>query len=151
LPFSWPREASSHTTYDRKHTEKHYSARPQYEFGSGLSYSAVETTAIRLLNPNELTVGDTLDIEVVLENKGNRSSTEVIMLFTQDRVASITPSVDKLKAYKRVLVDAGATTTVPFRVPTAELGFIGMNLEYVVEPGIFGLRVQQQSVEFELN
>lgn len=151
LPFSWPREASSHTTYDRKYTEKHYSARPQYEFGSGLSYSAVETTAIRLLNPNELTVGDTLDIEVVLENKGNRSSTEVIMLFTQDRVASITPSVDKLKAYKRVLVDAGATTTVPFRVPTAELGFIGMNLEYVVEPGIFGLRVQQQSVEFELN
>ena len=151
LPFSWPREASSHTTYDRKHTETHYSARPQYEFGSGLSYSAVETTAIRLLNPNELTVGDTLDIEVVLENKGNRSSAEVIMLFTQDRVASITPSVDKLKAYKRVLVDAGATTTVPFRVPTAELGFIGMNLEYVVEPGIFGLRVQQQSVEFELN
>ena len=73
------------------------------------------------------------------------------MVFAQDKVASITPSVDKLKAYKRVLVDAGATATVPLRVPTTDLGFIGMDLDYVVEPGTFGLRVQQQSLEFELN
>ena len=151
LPFSWPREASSHTTYDRKHTEKHYSARPQYAFGSGLSYSPVQTTAIRLLNEGKVVLGDTLRIEVDLENKGDRPTTEVVMIFVQDRVASITPSVDKLKAYKRVLVDAGATVTVPLRVPTVELGFIGLDLDYVVEPGTFGLRVQQQNLEFELN
>jgi len=151
LPFSWPREASSHTTYDRKHTEKHYSARPQYAFGSGLSYSPVQTTALRLLNEGDVVLGDTLRIEVDLANTGDRPTHEVVMAFVQDRVASITPSVDKLKAYKRVLVDAGATMTVPLRVPTAELGFIGTDLDYVVEPGTFGLRVQQQTLEFELN
>ena len=150
LPFSWPREASSHTTYDRKHTEKHYSARPQYAFGSGLSYSPVQTTAIRLLNEGKVVLGDTLRIEVDLENKGDRPTTEVVMAFVQDRVASITPSVDKLKAYKRVLVDAGATVTVPLRVPTTELGFIGVDLDYVVEPGVFGLRVKDQKINFEL-
>ena len=72
------------------------------------------------------------------------------MIFVQDRVASITPSVDKLKAYKRVLVDAGATVTVPLRVPTVELGFIGLDLDYVVEPGVFGLRVKDQRIQFEL-
>jgi beta-glucosidase len=82
---------------------------------------------------------------------GDRPSSDVVMVFAQDRVASITPSVDKLKAYKRVLVDAGATVTVPLRVPTTELGFVGMELDYVVEPGKFGLRVQNQNIEFELN
>ena len=83
LPFSWPREASSHTTYDRKHTEKHYSARPQYAFGSGLSYSPVQTTAIRLLNEGNVVLGDTLRIEVDLENKGDRPTTDVVMVFAQ--------------------------------------------------------------------
>jgi len=63
---------------------------------------------------------------------------------------SITPSVDKLKAYKRVFVDAGATKNVQLRVPTTDLGFIGLDLDYVVEPGMFGLRVKDQKIEFEL-
>ena len=65
-------------------------------------------------------------------------------------MASITPSVDKLKAYKRVFVDAGATKTVELSVPTADLGFIGLDHTYVVEPGMFGLRVKDQTTEFEL-
>ena len=73
------------------------------------------------------------------------------MVFAQDRVASITPSVDKLKAYKRVLVGAGATEKVRLSVSTSELGFIGHNLRYVIEPGVFGLRVQDQVVDIELN
>ena len=72
------------------------------------------------------------------------------MLFAQDRVASITPSMDKLKAYKRVFVDAGATKTVQLSVSTSELGFIGADHNYVVEPGMFGLRVKDHITEFEL-
>ena len=39
LPFTWPKEASSHTTYDRKHSERDYASTAQFPFGSGLSYS----------------------------------------------------------------------------------------------------------------
>jgi len=156
LPFTWPREASSHVTYDRKGTEDvnvdFYMTgfQPQYAFGHGLSYSEVVTTGIRILNEGDIAVGEDLRVEVTLENKGNRTSTEVVMLFAQDRVASITPSVDKLKAYKRVFVDAGATKTVELSVSTADLGFIGLDHTYVVEPGVFGLRVKDQTTEFEL-
>ena len=156
LPFTWPREASSHVTYDRKGTEDvnvdFYMTgfQPQYAFGHGLSYSEVVTSGIRILNEGDITVGEDLRVEVTLENKGNRTSTEVVMLFAQDRVASITPSVDKLKAYKRVFVDAGATKTVELNVSTADLGFIGLDHTYVVEPGVFGLRVKDQTTEFEL-
>ena len=156
LPFTWPREASSHVTYDRKGTEDvnvdFYMTgfQPQYAFGHGLSYSEVVTTGLRILNEDEVVLGDDLRVEVALENTGNRTSTEVVMLFAQDRVASITPSVDKLKAYKRVFVDAGATKTVELSVPTSDLGFIGLDHTYVVEPGVFGLRVKDQTTEFEL-
>ncbi|MDA0728122.1 MAG: glycoside hydrolase family 3 C-terminal domain-containing protein [Bacteroidetes bacterium] len=156
LPFTWPREASSHVTYDRKHTEDVHSDfsthafQPQYAFGHGLNYSPVRTTGLRILGSNEVGMGDLLEVEVTLENLGDRTTAEVVMLFVQDRVASITPSVDKLKAYKRVFVDAHATATVILSVPTSELGFIGLEQNYVVEPGVFGLRVQNQVTEFKL-
>jgi len=156
LPFTWPREASSHVTYDRKHTEdvRHGENpsrfQPQYAFGHGLSYSPVVTTGLRVMNEDDVRQGDILDVEVTLTNTGDRTSTEVVMLFAQDRVASITPAVDKLKAYKRVFVDAGATKTVQLSVSTDELGFIGQDLTYEVEPGMFGLRVKDQTTEFEL-
>ena len=156
LPFTWPREASSHVTYDRKGTEnvgtdfEMDAFQPQHAFGHGLSYSPVVTTGLTLLNEGDIHLGDDLVVEATLHNTGDRTSTEVVMLFAQDRVASITPSEDKLKAYKRVFVDAGATKRVQLRVPTTDLGFIGQDLTYVVEPGVFGLRVQDQTLEFEL-
>jgi len=110
----------------------------------------VVTNGLRVLNEGHIHQGDMLEVEVTLTNTGNRTSTEVVMLFAQDRVASITPAVDKLKAYKRVFVDAGATKTVQLSVSTYELGFIGQDLTYVVEPGVFGLRVKDQTTEFEL-
>lgn len=156
LPFTWPREASSHVTYDRKGTEnvdtdfEMTAFRPQYAFGHGLNYSEVKTTDIRLLNEGDIRLGDDLRVEVTLENVGRRTSSEVVMLFSQDRVASITPSEDRLRAYKRVFVDAGATKQVRLNVSTSELGFIGHDHDYVVEPGIFALRVADQLTEFEL-
>ena len=156
LPFTWPREASAHVTYDRKGTEnvhknpKKSAFKPQYPFGHGLNYSPVLTTSLSLLNEGDIQLGDELVVEATLLNTGNRASTEVVMLFAQDRVASITPSEDKLKAYRRVSVEAGATKRVQLSFPTTDLGFIGQNLTYVVEPGVFGLRVQDQTLEFEL-
>jgi beta-glucosidase len=143
-------------TYDRKGTEnlvadlEMNAFQPQYEFGHGLSYSPVITTGLRLLNEGAIVMGDELEVEVTLHNTGERTSTEVVMLFAQDRVASITPPVDKLKAYKRIFVDAGATSTTILRVSTKDLGFIGLDQEFIVEPGVFGLRVKDQTLEFEL-
>ena len=108
------------------------------------------TTGLRVLNEGDVRQGDILNVEVTLTNTGDRTSTEVVMLFAQDRVASITPAVDKLKAYKRVFVDAGATKTVQLNVSTEELGFIDQDLTYAIEPGVFGLRVKDQTTEFEL-
>ena len=156
LPFTWPRHASAHLTHDRKHTESiHNSSKtdafhPLYPFGHGLSYSTVNTTGIALVNGEQAAMGDVLSIEVTLENTGDRSTMETVILYSQDRVATITPSVDKLAAYKQVVIPAGATLTTTLTVDTDKLGFINRNNVYTVEPGAFGLRVKDQVVEFEL-
>ena len=151
LPFTWPRHPSSHLTHDCKHTELTENGfNPQYTFGSGLSYSPVQTTKLEILTGDTVTIGDTVTVEVTLENTGNRSTTETVIIYSQDRVASITPSVDELAAYKQVVVPAGATTKVTLDVSTLDLGFIGRDNTYIVEPGSFGLRVKDHTVEFEL-
>lgn len=58
--------------------------------------------------------------------------------------------MDELAAYKQVVVPAGATSKVTLDVHTHNLGFIGRNNMYIVEPGYFGLRIQDQFAEFEL-
>ena len=150
LPFTWPKNPSSHVTYDRKYTENVHSDfsmnafDPQYEFGFGLNYSPVITNSIRLNGGNQFYLGDEISVEVELENIGERTSTEVVMLFSQDVVASITPSVDKLKAYQRVSLEPGEVKNVTLRVSSNDLGFINQNLNYVVEPGLFNLRVKDK-------
>ena len=151
LPFTWPCHPSSHLTHDLKHTELEGDGfKPLFAFGDGLSYSTVNTTDLTIPGDDTARVGETVTVEVTLENTGNRSSTETIILYSQDRVASITPSVDELAAYKQVVVPAGATTTVTLDVLTETLGFIGRNNTYSIEPGTFGLRVKNQSIDFEL-
>ena len=151
LPFTWPRHPSSHLTHDCKHTELTENGfHPQYTFGSGLSYSPVQTTKLEILTGDTATIGDTVTVEVTLKNAGDRSTTETVIVYSQDRVASITPSIDELAAYKQVIVPAGATSKVTLDVHTKDLGFIGLDNTYIVEPGSFGLRVKDQTVEFEL-
>ena len=151
LPFTWPRHPSSHLTHDCKHTELTENGfHPQYAFGSGLSYSPVQTTKLEILTGDTARIGDTVSVEVTLQNTGDRSTTETVIVYSQDRVASITPSVDELAAYKQVVVPAGATSKVTLDIYTEDLGFIGMDNTYVVESGTFGLRVKEQIVEFEL-
>jgi beta-glucosidase len=156
LPITWPRYASSHLTHDRKHTENDSISdsdelwQPLYPFGHGLSYSEVSTTSLEVLNDDTVVMGDSLDIKVTLENHGNRSTTETVILYSQDHVASITPSVDELKAFKQVVVPAGSTLDVELAVSTKDLGFIGRDNKYIVEPGKFGFRVKNQVAEINL-
>lgn len=156
LPFTWPKHPSSHVTYDRKFTENVHSDfsmnafDPQYEFGFGLNYSPVKTNSLKLNDGKEYHLGDSISVEVELENIGDRTSTEVVMLYSQDLVASITPSVDKLKAYKRVNLNAGETKKIILSFSSNDLGFINQDLNYEVESGLFNLRVKDQHTSFIL-
>ena len=156
LPFTWPRKAGSHLTYDHKHTERIHkdfsltAFRPQFEFGSGLNYSPIELVNMSV-NDSTFALTDTVEVVATIRNSGNRDAVDVLHLFSQDRVASITPSVDRLRDFQRVNVPAGAEVQVTFNLPIQALGFIGRDLNYVVEPGEFGLRIENKSTTITVN
>lgn len=117
---------------------------PLYPFGYGLSYSDFKFSNLQL-SANEMKADGTLTVSVELTNSSQREGTEVVQLYVQDKVGSITRPVKELKGFKRVVLKAGESTRVTFDLPASDLAFFGLDNTYSVEPGEFRLWVGNSS------
>jgi beta-glucosidase len=155
LPFTWPRHPSTHATYDHKYTERvdadseMSGFHPMYTFGHGLSYGDVEVVGLAL-DKDAYNLSDQISATITLRNASDRSTADVVHLFSQDLVASVSPAVDRLEDFKRVVIGAGETIEIPFELPVAQLGFINRKNKYVVEPGDFRLRSGDLTASFSV-
>ncbi len=119
---------------------------PLYPFGYGMSYTKFTYSNFAVRAP-QIGLRDTLVVTVDLKNGGKRAGMEVVQLYVRDETASVTRPVRELKAFKRVMLEAGKQETVTLSVPVQELGFYGEDLKYIVEPGTFRVFVGGNSVE----
>lgn len=119
---------------------------PLFPFGYGLSYTTFEYSNLSLASDN-LTVQDTLSISFTLKNTGKYDGTEVVQLYVQDKVGSVTRPVKELKRFQRVTLKAGESTQLSLSLPVSELAFWGYDMNYTVEPGDFTLWVGTNSAE----
>ncbi|MDE0917087.1 MAG: glycoside hydrolase family 3 C-terminal domain-containing protein, partial [Flavobacteriales bacterium] len=155
LPFTWPKHASSHIPYFRKHTEDIHTDfslnafNPQFNFGDGLSYCAASIDSISIDKSSYL-IDDTIELTVSVSNKSECDATEVIQVYISDLVASITPSVERLRHYKKINIGPNETLDVAMRIPLKDLGFIGIDNSYIIEAGSFKMRVNTISKTFDL-
>jgi beta-glucosidase len=60
---------------------------------------------------------------------------EIAQLYVRDLVGSVTRPVKELKGFQRISLQPGESTRVRFEVPVQQLGFHGLTMDYVVEPG----------------
>jgi beta-glucosidase len=109
---------------------------PVYPFGYGLSYTTFEYSDIRL-NTTQLMGTETLKASVTLTNTGNVAGEEVVQLYIQDPVASISRPVRELKNFKKIMLQPGEKKEVSFEVTTNDLMFYNSDLKYDWEPGDF--------------
>ncbi len=117
---------------------------PLYPFGYGLSYTTFRYDNIRL-SDSELKKNDVLTVECDITNTGEYEGTEVVQLYVQDKVGSVTRPVKELKRFTRVNLKPGETRTVVFDLPVEELAFWNIDMVRTVEPGDFGLWVATHS------
>ena len=85
----------------------------RFPFGYGLSYTTFEYSNLKLAS-DMLTVGGELLVTVDLKNTGRYDGVEVVQLYIQDKVGSVTRPVKELKAFRRVALKAGESTVVSF-------------------------------------
>ena len=119
---------------------------PLFPFGYGLSYTNFEYSDLKLAS-DKLTVDGEVNVSVNLKNAGKYDGTEVVQLYVQDKVGSVTRPVKELKAFQRVELKAGENKTVTFTLPVSDLAFWRYDMTYGVEPGDFKLWVGTNSAE----
>ncbi len=117
---------------------------PTFEFGYGLSYTTFELGNLRVEPKQIPSTGEVL-IKVDVRNTGTRAGEEVVQLYINDVVASITRPVKELKGFKRVALRPGETKTVEFQLPAHMLGFYNKDMELIVEPGVFKVMIGRSS------
>ncbi|MCC8187745.1 MAG: beta-glucosidase BglX [Bacteroides sp.] len=113
---------------------------PLYPFGYGLSYTSFDYSDIRLSSP-VMSPGDDLQVTVTVTNTGKRDGAEVVQLYLRDLVGSITRPVKELKGFDKVVLQAGESREVTFRINTEMLKFYNYDLEFVYEPGEFDVMI----------
>ena len=132
------RPANPGSKYNSKYLDVDNS--PLYPFGYGNSYTRFEYSGLKIAN-TRLQTSEDLRVSVSVKNVGKQAGTEVVQLYVQDLVASVTRPVRELKGFQRVTLSAGQQETVTLRVPVTQLGCYDINLQYRVEPGEFRVYV----------
>ncbi len=146
LPFTYPRHMGSLATYDYKPCQRighmtgdyNYDAEinVEWEFGAGESYTDFTYSDFKVDKSN-FTHDDTLTFSVNVTNSGDRSGKEVVLLFSSDKVASITPDVKRLRAFNKIELQAGESRVVEIPVKASELAFVGADGKWRLESGEF--------------
>ena len=125
------------------------SALPLYNFGHGLSYTTFEYENLRI-SPETTGTSGTIVINADVTNTGKRMGGEVVQLYVEDEISSMSTPVMKLAGFVKIRLEPGETATVTFRIYPDQLAFYDSHLEKIVEPGKFRVMVGSSSDRIRL-
>ena len=160
LPVTFPRTVGQVPIYyNHKNTGRpgdlkdHYTSKyidlpmtPLYPFGFGLSYTTFKLDDFKL-SSNKMSKEDSLILSVTIKNTGNYDGEEVVQLYIQDLVGSVTRPVKELKGFKKIMLKRGEEKTVQFSIHEKDLRFTAADMKFKSEPGMFKVFVGTNSVD----
>lgn len=168
LPVTFPRTVGQVPIYyNHKNTgrpgdlENHFTSKyldlpltPLYPFGYGLSYTTFEYNGLNL-SKNKITAEDSIVVSVKVKNTGKYDGEEVVQMYVQDLVGSVTRPVKELKGFKKIMLKRGEEKQVSFSIHEKDLRFTAADMKFKSEPGLFKVFVGTNSsdvseAQFEL-
>jgi beta-glucosidase len=156
LPVTFPRSVGqvplfyNHRSVGRPPTEQKFTSKyldlasaPLFPFGYGLSYTQFRYEDLRV-SPEP---GRRVRVSADVANVGGRRGDEVVQLYIQDEVASVTRPTKELRGFERIRLAPGEKRRVEFVLGPEHLGFLGRDLQWTVEPGAFRVWIGPSSAE----
>jgi len=87
-----------------------------------------------------LTGNDSLQVSIKISNTGDRAGKEVVQLYLRDDFASLDPDYERLIAFKKIELQAGASKQIKFWIGVKDLAFVSAQNQWITEEGAFTLR-----------
>lgn len=128
---------------------------PKYEFGYGLSYTDFKYTGLKLSN-KKIKQGGQVTVSVTVTNTGKYAGEEIVQLYIRDMVGSFIRPVKELKDFKKIMLAAGESKTISFKIDKEKLSFYApdtandQQLKWVAEPGEFEIMIGASSKDIRL-
>jgi beta-glucosidase len=153
-PLAYP-AVDGHVVYKEgvfigyRHHEAHGHA-VRFPFGYGLSYTTFALEGLTL-DRATLQAGESLTATVTVRNTGPRAGSQVVQLYVHDAVSTLPRPPQELKAFAKVALQPGESTTVALTLPMrAFAAFDEARAAWVAEAGAFEVRVGTSSADLPL-
>ena len=111
-----------------------------WNFGHGKSYTTFEYSE-PVFSGDTFGPDGTLTVTVDVTNTGDRDGKEVVQLYVQDKISTVSTPDQMLRAFDKQLIPAGETRTFTLTLPMEELKLYNIDRKYVVEPGEFEIQI----------
>jgi beta-glucosidase len=122
---------------------------PLYPFGYGLSYTTFTYERLTIA-PAKQTAGSSVAVTVDVTNTGTRAGDEVVQLYLQDVLSSVITYEQVLRGFERIRLAPGEKRTVSFTLDAEAMQMLNAQMQWVVEPGAFEVRVGSSSADIRL-
>ena len=120
-----------------------------YPFGFGLSYTTFTYNNLHVSTETENQQGD-VEVTVEVTNTGNRKGDDVVELYLEQEVSSVTTYEYDLRGFERVPLNPGEKKTVHFTLHPDDLAIPDKNMNWTVEPGKFRVMIGSSSEDIKL-
>jgi beta-glucosidase len=140
LPFNFPSKPGAQTDVGEGAKIKGL----LYPFGYGLSYTTFGYSNLKIDANSPKNDGD-IQVSADISNTGKVSGDEVVELYINDVLSSVTTYEKLLKGFDRVHLEVGEKKTVHFLIPREELKLYNRQMQFVLEPGEFKVMLGSSS------
>ena len=120
-----------------------------YPFGHGLSYTTFAYSDLTV-TPEEQAPEGNVSVSCLVTNTGERVGDEVVQLYINDVVSSVTTYTKVLRGFERIRLEPGESRTVSFTLTPQDLGLWDADMHFTVEPGRFDVMVGASSADIRL-
>ncbi|MEO8073316.1 MAG: glycoside hydrolase family 3 N-terminal domain-containing protein [Acidobacteriota bacterium] len=155
LPFTYPRNPNNLLTYDytlydnSENVAVNAATRPQFDFGTGLSYTTYAYSNLKL-SSKSIPMNGEITVNVDVKNTGSRAGKETAILYLRDEVASVAPPGKRVRRFAKISLEPNQSKTLTFKLNRDDFSFIGADNKPTVEAGDFTVMIGDQKAMFTL-